>query len=223
MKTMFRVTSVCALALMAGMPSAVADVAVWRDVDTKMTLSYDDTWKAVSNQNAGDVLTISAPNTAAHGLYNFAGCKVNVSDDGRFKIFPHRNSGAIQRVAYSKNYWDRYFGLYDDVVVHEGTDNNGLGDGFASMASYSFTTAKGAKVRKRGLGFVSHYRNKVYLVECSAEESVYHEWHNAFLNVVKSVDFHDGTNFAITGYYRDFLKDKTLKVRGPHLFDDTYY
>lgn len=223
MKNIIRLSSVCALALFGGMNSVSADIAVWQDVNTKMSLSYDDTWRAVSNQNPGDVLTITAPNQSVHGRYDFAGCKVNITDDGRFKIYPHRNSGAIQRIAYSKGYWDRYFGLYNDVVVHEGTDNNGLGDGFASMASFSFTTHKGAMVRKRGLGFASHYRNKVYLVECSAEESVYHEWHNAFLNVIKSVDFHEGTNFAITGYYRDFLQDDTLKVRGPHLFDDTYY
>ncbi|HOO82617.1 MAG TPA: hypothetical protein PK513_08945 [Alphaproteobacteria bacterium] len=223
MKKIFRLSSVCALALCAGVSSAAADVAMWRDVGSKMSLTYDDRWDAVSNQNPGDVLTIRAPNTAAHGLYNFAGCKVNIENDGRFKIYPRRNAGTIQRTAFSRDYWERYFGLYNDVVVHEGTDNNGLGEGFASMASFSFEDYKGAKVKKRGIAFASHYRNRVYLVECSAEESVYHEWHNAFLNVIKSVDFHDGTNFAITGYYRDFLQDKTLKVRGPSVFEDGYY
>lgn len=223
MKNMFRYTALCAVVLVAGASSARADLAVWREVGSKMTLSFDDRWGMVSNQNPGDVLTLRVPDRSAHGHYDFAGCKVNITEDGRFKIYPRRNAGAIQRTAYSKNYWRQYLGLYDNVAFHSGGDNRGLGDGFASMIAFSFDSYKGARVRKRGLAFVSNYRNKVYHVECSAEESVYPRWHNAFLNVIKSVDFHDGTNFAITGYYRDFLQDKTLKVRGPHVFDDTYY
>ena len=91
------------------------------------------------------------------------------------------------------------------------------------MAVVSYDTTRGAKLRKRAIGFASYYRNKIYTVEWSAEESVYHKWHNAFLGVIKSVDFHDGTNFAFSGYYRDFINDTTLKVRGPSVFEDTYH
>ena len=218
MKKILSITIVSTLVLMTGVTSAKADVFVWRDPASKMTVSYADTWRQINNQNPNDVLTIRAP-----GENEFAECKVNIADEGRFKIYPVQYSGAIQRLNVSKDYWEQYLAQYNDIVVHEGMDNNGLGRGFASMASVSYETTKGAKMKKRALGFASHYRNKIYTVECSAEQSAYHKWHNAFLNVIKSVDFHKGTNFAIPGYYRNFLGDKTLKVRGPHIFEDTYH
>ena len=218
MKKILQVTAVSALALCVGVSTSSADVNVWRDVGSKMTASFPDTWQQIHNQNPGDVLTVRAP-----GVHEYAECKVNVKDDGRFKIYPVRNSGAIQRLFVSEEYWQGYLAQYNDVIVHDGTDNNGLGDGFASMASVSYVTSKGAKMKKRALGFASQYRNKIYTVECSAEESAYHKWHNPFLSFIKSVDFHNGTNFAISGYYRDFLQDKTLKVRGPGVFEDTYH
>lgn len=218
MRKVFAISAVSTLALLAGMSAARADVFVWRDPGSKMTVSFADTWGQINNQNPGDVLTVKAP-----GTNDFATCKVNVADEGRFKIYPRRNAGAIQRLFVSQDYWDGYLAQYDNVTVHEGTDNNGLGDGFASMASVSYDTTRGAKMRKRAIGFASYYRNKIYTVECSAEESAYSKWHNAFMGFIKSVDFHDGTNFAISGYYRDFLQDKTLKVRGPSVFEDTYY
>ncbi len=218
MKTYIRIANFCALALVTGISSASADVNVWRDKDTKMTVSYADTWQQINNQNPGDVLTVRAP-----GDNEFAECKISILDDGRFKIYPAHYNDEIQRVNFSKEYWDRYLAQYNDVVVHKGTDNNGLGRGFASMASVSYDTVKGAKMRKRAIGFASQYKNKVYNVECSAQESAYHKWHGKFLSFVKAVDFEQGTNFAISGYYRDFLQDKTLKVRGPDIFEDSYH
>ncbi|MEM7650831.1 MAG: hypothetical protein AAF204_01955 [Pseudomonadota bacterium] len=218
MKTYLRILAFSAIALTSGVSSAAADVNVWRDPDTKMTVSYADTWAQLNNQNPGDVLTIQAPGANDHAI-----CSVNIADEGRFKIYPVRFSGAIQRMNVSQDYWDAYLGRYNNVVVHEGTDNNGLGRGFASMASVSYETVKGAKMKKRAIGFASHYRNHIYTVECSAEASAYHKWHGQFLSFIKSVDFHQGTNFATSGYYRNFMGDKTLKVRGPHLFEDTYF
>ncbi|MEZ5813766.1 MAG: hypothetical protein R3E13_03445 [Alphaproteobacteria bacterium] len=218
MKKILRITTVSAFALAMGLSSAQADVNVWYDPGSRMSVSYADTWGRVNNQNPGDVLTIRAP-----GEHAFAECKINVTDDGRFKIYPVHYSQEIQQLNFSRDYWVGYLDRYKDVTIHEGTDNNGLGRGFASMVSASYETVKGAKMRKRAIGFVSQYRNKVYNIECSAQENAYHQWHNAFLNVIKSVNFHDGTNFAISGYYRDFLDDKTLKVRGPSLFEDSYH
>lgn len=218
MKKYIQIATVSALALVMGVSAASADVNVWRDPTTKLTVSYADTWGRINNQSVGDVLTVRAPAANA-----FAECRINIADDGRFKIYPVRYSGALQRVNFSADYWDRYLAQYNDVMVHEGTDNNGLGRGFASMVSVSYDTASGAKMRKRAIGFVSQYRNHVYTVECSAEESAYHEWHNSFLSFIKAIEFDEGTNFAISGYYRDFLQDNTLRVRGPSVFEDSYH
>lgn len=213
--------SVCAVVLSAGMSTAaMAEVNVFRDPITKMTVSYPDRWSDISSQQPGDVLTVRAP--SAPGQHHFAQCTVNTQNDGRFKIYPVQYSAPIQRVHFAEDYWSNYHGRYDDVVVHKGTSNNGLGDGFASMAQVSYTTPGGAKIRKRSIGFASLYRNVVYTVECSAQESEYHNYHKSFLSFIKSVDFHNGTNFALTGHYRDFINDKTLKVRGPSFREDSY-
>ena len=217
MTKILTLSSVCALSLIVGSQSVQADEFVWRDPATKMTVSYPDTWRQVSNKNAGDVLTVRAP-----GENEVAECVISTADEGRFKIFPVKYSANIQQRFVSEQYWDDYLGRYNDVVIHNGTDNNGLGRGFASMASMSYETAKGARMKKRALGFASHYRNTIYNVECSAEASAYHKWHKPFLSFVKSVDFYKGTNFAYSGYYRNFITDKTLKVRGPHVSDDLY-
>ena len=214
--------SVFAVAMTAGViSSAQAEINVFRDPVTKVTASYPDRWYDINNQNPGDVLTIRAPNAPGH--QDFAECKINTQADGRFKIFPVQYSAPIQRLYIAEDYWKQYLARYDDVVVHKGTSNNGLGDGFASMAQTSYTTPGGGKMRKRSIAFASLYNNVLYTVECSAVESSYHKWHNSFLSFIKSVDFHNRTNFALAGHYRDFINDKTLKVRGPSFREDSYF
>ena len=226
MKTISRISAVSAIVLSFCISSASAEVKVWRDAKTKMTVSYDDRWDEVTNQNPGDILTLRGPDAGyANGVAarDFAECKINVDYDGRFEIYPVHYSAPIQRLNFSQEYWDGYLSRYADVVVHKGTDNNGLGDGFASMVSASYTTAVAPIYRKRAIAFTSHFNNNVYTVECSAKQSAYHKWHNSFLSFIKSVDFHEGTNYALSGYYRDFIQDRTLKVRGPDMLDDTYF
>lgn len=199
--------------------SAKADIFYWQDKGSKVSLSFPDRWARVSNLNPGDVMTIRAP-----GAYDFAECRVNVVADGRFKIYPAGYDAHIQRRDFSMPYWESYYGSYDNVIFREIRDNAGLGRGFASMATAAYETAKGPKMVKRSIAFASYYKNRVYTVECSAEDSVYPKWHDAFLSVIKSIDFNDFTNGrAVTGYYRDFLRDKTLKVSGPSVFEDSYH
>lgn len=198
---------------------AKADVFYWQDGDTRMSLSFPDRWARVSNQNPGDVMTIRAP-----GVYDFAECRVNVKADGRFKIYPVGYDAHIQRRDFSMPYWESYYGIYNNVVFRDVVDNAGLGRGFASMATAAYETASGPKMMKRSLAFASYYRNHVYTVECSAEDSAYLKWHTAFQGVVKSMDFHDpSNNRAVIGYYREFLDDDTLKISGPTIFEDSYH
>ena len=204
------------IALVAG--AAQASVFVWQDPASDARLSFPDSWKPVNNQNPGDVLTIRAP-----GENDFAQCRLNVQPEDRFKIYPVDYSPEIQRLNVSKAFWEKSFDLYDNVVLDQVADNAGLGRGFGSWATASYETTKGAKMFKRSMAYASYYNNHIYTVECSAEQGAYDRWHNPFLTVVKSVDFKKTTNHAYTGYYRDFLSDKTLKIRGATVLDDTYH
>jgi hypothetical protein len=60
-------------------------------------------------------------------------------------------------------------------------------------------------MRKRGLMFASLYHDKAYIVDCSAEESVYEKWRPAFMGVVKSVDFEKVVHELPSGNYRNFM------------------
>ena len=136
--------------------SASAEVFVWRDQASKMTVSYPDTWRHANNQNPNDRLTV-----LASGPNDFAQCVVNIQEEGRFKVYPVGLSAPIQRLYVSAEYWDEYLARYDNPVLHDGYDNRGLGDGNASMVSVSYTTAKGAKMQRRALGFASYFDNRL--------------------------------------------------------------
>lgn len=219
MKKHLRIFGLSCVLIAASAIPAKADVFYWQDGGSKMSLSFPDRWARVSNQNPGDVMTIRAP-----GVHDFAECRANVREDGRFKIYPAGYDAHIQRQEFSMPYWESYYGQYNNVIFRDVVDNAGLGRGFASMATAAYETAKGPKMMKRSIAFVSYYKNRVYTVECSAEDSAYSKWHSAFQGVVKSIDFHDPANGrAVAGYYRDFLDDDTLKISGPTIFEDSYH
>ena len=172
--------SVLSVLVLFGGAAARAEIFVFQDAGTKASLSVPDTWGQVNNQKPDDVVTFMAP-----GANDFAVCRLQVRDDGRFKIFPVRYSDEIQRQHYSAAYWDEYLARYDDVTMHGDWDNSGLGRGFASYAEASFVTPGSPKIAKRGLMFAARYGDQDYVFECSAQANAYHKWHNAFLSVAK--------------------------------------
>lgn len=213
-KTILTVSSFC---LLAAAP-AQASVFVWQSEDGMVSASFSDSWGLVHNQSPSGLMTIKAP-----GDHDYATCQVNASDDGRFKVYPVHYAPNIQRLHVSKGMWEGHFARESSVTFHKVLDNAGLSDGFASMASVSFETANGPKMMKRALAFASLQGDTLYTVECSAEEHAYHKWHNAFLSFVKSVEFKRTTNHALTGYYRDFLADSEIKIKGQTILEDTYH
>ncbi len=201
---------------------SLASVFVWQDPETGVSASFPDRWMVVTNQDVNDVLTVRAP-----GEHAFAGCSISAKTDERFKIYPRRFAENIQRVALTENYWQGHFADTNNPVFHSIEDNKGLGRGFASMATVSYETApdnlKGPKVYKHGIAFAALYDKTLYTVQCSAEAAAYSQYHNMFLSFIKSVDFDQRTNYALTGYYRNFMDDCILKVRGPTMWDDSYH
>lgn len=189
--------------------SASAEPYVWRDPDTHMTMSFPDTWKRISNQQPDDVLTIAAPGDGEGAI-----CRMRVRADRRFVIYPREYADEIQRTNYSRPFWEGYVGEYAGAEINGVWDNAGLGDGFASFADVSFISASGPKMQKRGLVFATVYNDKVYITECSAEAGAFEHWYEPFLSVVKSVDFQDGYHTNLHGWYRDFMKDPVIRIRG---------
>ncbi|MGH1375873.1 MAG: hypothetical protein ACRBCK_05935 [Alphaproteobacteria bacterium] len=194
--------------------SANAEVFFVEDQGDRFTVSFPDSWQPVNNQKPDDKLTVAGP-----GQYNFATCRVRVREDRRFVIFPGKFDGDIQKVSFSREFWNDYLGEYNDVDVDVFKDGAGLGFGHASMTEASYETAEGALVRKRGIMFASLYHDQLYVVDCSAEESVYQKWRQTFVGIIKSVDFKKVTHERSNGHYRDFQGDTKVEVNGPRELD----
>tara|TARA_R110001592_G_scaffold79054_4_gene236781 strand:- start:8981 stop:9637 length:657 start_codon:yes stop_codon:yes gene_type:complete len=186
----------------------------FEDQKERFTMTFPDTWARISNQKADDQITIAGP-----GANDYAICKVRVRQDRRYVIFPGKFDSDVQKVAYSRDFWNDYLGDYNEVVVDVFKDGSGLGLGYASMAEASYETAEGTLVRKRGVMFASLYHDHAYIVDCSSEESVYQKWRPAFLSIVKSVDFGNVRHAKSHGHYRGFDTDPKLEVEGPKALD----
>lgn len=202
----------------SGISAAEAEIYYWQDAVTKVSVTIPDTWLMTSNQHPNDEMTFYAPGENDH-----ASCKLRVTQDRRYVIYPQRFSGPLQRKNFSRSFWEAYAGEYDEAVLNSVTDNAGLGRGFAGSADISYITSIGPKVAKRGLMFVSLYRDKAYLLECSAEQAAYEKWFHSFLAVAKSVDFRKEIHEFPAGNYRDFIQDKPVRIQNERDIDVVYY
>lgn len=200
----------CSAAFSVTSSPARAEIFFVEDQDDRFSVSFPDLWKKVSNQKPDDKLTIIAP-----GVNDHAGCRVRVRGDRRFVIFPDKFNDDIQKVAFSREFWDDYLGEYNDIEVEFFKDEAGLGFGHASMIDASYETTGGPIVRKRGIMFASLYHDQLYVVECSSEESLHSKWRRSFLGVIKSVDFGKVTHENKSGHYRPFMGDGPVEVQGP--------
>ncbi len=182
--------------------AAQADYYLWQDAHSGLTATFPDTWQKQSNQNPDTVLTIEAPDNLGKPL-----CKVNVSDDRRYVIFPPKYGDAVQRDAISTDFWKSYMGLYDEYTLNQIFDGAGLGRWRASYAQGSWTLREGTVHQtRRGLMFASLYYDKLYVVECSSLNHAYEKWENDFRSIIKSIDFKKIYHERKTGDYADFLK-----------------
>ncbi len=195
-----------------------ANIFFVEDQDNRFTVSFPDLWKKVGNQKPDDRLTM-----LGQGENDFALCRVRVREDKRFVIYPSKFDDEIQRVSFSREFWNDYLGDYNEVSVDAFKDDAGLGFGTASMVEASYETAQGAIVRKRGLMFASLYHDQLYVIDCSSEESLYEKWRPSFLSIVKSMEFDKVTSEHKTGHYRDFMSDRAVEVQGPKSLDVTKF
>lgn len=197
---------ILALAVFLVPLSARADYFVWQDPDSGLTASFPDTWNVVHNQKPGDVLTIIAPSANDQPI-----CKIRVTEDRRYVIFPPEYGRDVQKVAVSYPFWQKYLGEYDGYNLYRVYDGAGFGRWHASYALASYTTHSGTVIQqRRGIMFASLYNDKLYILECSSLSHAYERWAGQFQDIVKSVDFKKAYHEKVTGEYADFLNDAQL-------------
>ena len=198
--------------------SAKADIFEFHDPQGRFQVTFPDRWRATSNQKADDVLVVKAP-----GEHEYVECRVRVRPDNRYAVYPANYAPNIQHVAYSREFWENYLGDYNDVHVDAFHDDAGMGRGFASWADVSFTTAQGPLMEKRGIMFVSLYENNAFIIDCSAQKAAYEKWRPSFLSFIKSIEFTPITTPFRSGYYRNFMGDQPLQIRGASEHDVDIY
>lgn len=196
---------------------AWADVFYMNSLKGEFSASFPDHWDVVNNQKPNDVLTL-----AASDARDAAMCRVRMDEDKRFAIYPSRFADDIRDVEFSQGFWVKYLMEFKDAALLGVNDRAGLGRGFASHAEALFTTVDGEEIDKHGVMFVSHYGNKLYVVECAAREEYFAQWKPAFMSFVKSVDFKKHGYEHPRGNYRDFL-DNGLKIYGAQNVDAGRY
>lgn len=199
------------IAVLALPSIARADYFVWQDDKSGLTLSFPDTWKMGNNAAPETVATILGPSDSGKPA-----CRIDVRDDKRYVIFPTNRSDAIQRVAVSRPYWQKYLAQYDNYTIGGAYDGAGLGRGFASYAVASYGRHFGSVLQtRRAIMFASLYAGKMYVVECAALAHEYERWEADFRGIIKSIDFKKINHELPTGEYANFLKEAEMYFWAP--------
>lgn len=188
-------------------PAARADIFVWQDAKSGVSLSFPDTWEIVNNADADDVVRIAAP-----GREDEAGCRIRARSDRRFVIYPPRYDDSVQKVAYGRDFWSHFLTEeYNDPTIEIFGEPAGLGRGYGSYALASYTVpGRDSDSSRRGISFVSLYRDTAYIAECSALKGAYEKWNPVFRSIIKSVDFRKAVHELPTGHYRNFLYETSF-------------
>ena len=192
--------------------TAKADYFVWQDAKTGLSLSYPDTWRQVSHRHPDEIFTIIAPSSEGDD----AVCRVRAREDRRFLVYPPHLAPDVQKIAYSKDFWDAYLGEYDNVDFYGYMDGAGLGRGFGSFAVAGYDAALFSPYGdRRGIAGVSLYNDKAYVVDCSARTTAFSKWQPLFLSIIGSVDFKKTHDELWSGDYRNFSGDPLMEMKVP--------
>lgn len=186
---------------------ANAEYYVWQDPESRMSFKVPDTWQIALNENVDDVVTFRAPGQNQH-----AGCRMRVTEDGRFKIFPEAVSDHVVNANLGQDFWEQFaLKEYKYFRLHEVKKKKGLGNGFATMADISYVPQI-TPVHKRSLIWATLYNNKLYMLDCSAETHAFRSWFENFMFVLGSVGMRSEIEELPTGNYRYFLGDPVMRI-----------
>ncbi|MCB1532554.1 MAG: hypothetical protein KDJ35_06775 [Alphaproteobacteria bacterium] len=187
--------------------SAQAHEFFWQDAKSKASLSYPDTWRMIHHQKPDEVLSIVAPDDGSMPM-----CRLRVREDLRNVIYPRRYAANVQHIDFSRDFWDAYAGEFLNANVDKVQDNSGLGRGYGSYAHISYIPDALPAMQRRALAFVSLYRDKAYIFECSSERSAFETWYPTFRHIADSIDFRKEIHELPGGDYRYFPGDGVLRI-----------
>lgn len=193
--------------LLASAPAAQADTFVWKDPVNAYTMSFPDVWRVQTDDNAYTRLRIAGPLAEDR-----ATCRMQVSPDGRLKIYPKYLLDRAVSETLDRKFWEKEVSQFKNAKIVDYYDPASLGaKGDATGVNFIFQENSGHGTENmRGVMIASIYGDKRFEMTCASKFDIYDRYAQLFLSIVDSVELDSRYHPFPTGYYRSFLMDPKL-------------
>lgn len=187
---------------------APADTFVWKDPHHDFTMSFPDSWRMQSADQADDSLRIAESPDGS----SLATCGMSVQKDGRLDIYPKRLMDEAVVGTLNKDYWQSEIGRFEKAEIIDYYSPASLGDkGDATAVRVSFYRHDGRMMAPmQGIMVGSIYGGNRYVAHCSARADSYERLAPVFAGIIDSIELEQKYHPFKVGYYRNFLLDPKL-------------
>ena len=192
------------ITLLALAPAAKADTFVWKDPVNAYTMSFPDVWRVQTDDDVYTRLRIAGPLRE-----DGATCRMQVTPDGRLKIYPKYLLDRAVSETLDRNFWEREISQFKNARIVDYYDPASMGSkGDATGVNIVFQQDNGHGLDSmRGVMIASIYGDKRFEVTCTSKLDMYERYAELFLSIVDSVELDSRYHPFPTGYYRSFLMD----------------
>lgn len=185
--------------------TAKADTFIWQDPKGDFTMSFPDTWRVQTPENANTYLRVAGPIAEEKPV-----CTMQVSHDGRALIYPKRlvDEAVVQYL--NEEFFRDQIAQYANAQLtayYAPASMGGKGDATAARFVYNDNGTP-----MYGVMFASLYGDHLYLSSCASKLDSYNRWSSIFASILGSVELKDKYHPFPIGYYRDFLADPELAL-----------
>jgi hypothetical protein len=188
--------------------AALASVFVWQDPKGDFSISFPDEWHLQTVDGPDTHVRIAGPLAEDR-----ASCKVQVTEDGRLKVYPKRLTDEAVAQTLDMRFWEVQAAEHDNVRISDFYVPASLGDkGDASAVRVAFTAddGKDKNAKMYGAMLASVYGGKLYVASCSSRHDMYPRYAPIFGEILDSIMLKSKYHIFPTGYYRNFLMDPKL-------------
>lgn len=192
-------------ALLLAFAPARADTFIWQDPQGDFSMSFPDTWRVQTPDNANTSLRIAGPIAEEKPV-----CSMQVSHDGRALIYPKRLVDEAVVEFLTEDFFRDQIAQYANAQMtayYAPASMGGKGDATAARYVYNDNGTP-----MYGIMFASLYGENLYLSSCASKLESYNRWAPVFASILGSVELKDKYHPFPTGYYRDFLADPELAL-----------
>lgn len=194
---------ILALWVFVGLSAQVkAEIFVWQDPVTKMSLSFPEEWRPQSLDNQEERLFILHPQ--AHDM---ASCTVLAHEDRRAMMIPTAHDFDVMKDVFSnENLIDALLARgIQNPSIEQRIDNAGFGPQPAVIVSVNYALENGSQpFPMHALIFSTLDKGYNMSLMCAAYRPRFEAYRSTFVNIAKSVDFPNGNAPFPNGLYRRF-------------------